>query len=198
MTATCRERAAEPEVSALAANAPPVPVGDQPALGLGTDGFCQLDELAGIAPAAPADRRRSHDDHAGAAAARVARRLERPFVADANGRHSAEEEVALCAGPANDAVAPLREPRPPTSDWYLPRSGASSPSRCARGARRSLRSKRQAWSTTFTIVWMIAPRRRSDPALPTTSRGRPCESRTLGAIMLVRRRPGTAAFSTPD
>ena len=39
---------------------------------------------------------------------------------------------------------------------------------------------------------MIAPRRRTDPALPTTSRGPPSPTTTVGAIMLVSRRPGAA------
>ncbi len=39
---------------------------------------------------------------------------------------------------------------------------------------------------------MIAPRSRTEPALPTTSRGPSAPTTTVGAIMLVRRRPGAA------
>src|SRR2546426_3886617 len=39
---------------------------------------------------------------------------------------------------------------------------------------------------------MIAPRRRTDPALPTTSRGPSSPTTTVGAIMLVSRLPGVA------
>ena len=39
---------------------------------------------------------------------------------------------------------------------------------------------------------MIAPRRRTEPALPTTRRGPSAPTTTVGAIMLVSRRPGVA------
>ena len=47
------------------------------------------------------------------------------------------------------------------------------------------------WPTTFAITCMIAPRNRIEPALPTTSLGRPPPTTIVGAIMLVRRRPGS-------
>ena len=50
------------------------------------------------------------------------------------------------------------------------------------------------WSTTLTTIWRMAARSRMEPALPTTSRGRPRSSTNDGAIMLVRRSPGRAAL----
>src|SRR6266566_989718 len=44
-------------------------------------------------------------------------------------------------------------------------------------------------TVAFNTICRIAPRRRTDPALPTTRRGRPPSSTTDGAIMLVNRRP---------
>ena len=49
------------------------------------------------------------------------------------------------------------------------------------------------WRMTLTTTCRIAPRRRSDPALPTTSRG-PVGPMTIeGAIMLVSRLPARRA-----
>src|SRR5204863_7504299 len=44
--------------------------------------------------------------------------------------------------------------------------------------------------TVLTTTCRIAPRRRTEPALPTTSRGEPVRRTSDGAIMLVSRRPG--------
>ena len=45
------------------------------------------------------------------------------------------------------------------------------------------------WASTFTMICMIAPRRRVEPALPTTRRGPLAPSTIVGAIMLVSRPP---------
>src|SRR2546430_1041011 len=50
--------------------------------------------------------------------------------------------------------------------------------------------------TTLFTIWRIAPRRRTEPALPTTRRGRSSRSTIDGAIMLVSRMPAPALAAT--
>src|SRR5437764_1380427 len=52
------------------------------------------------------------------------------------------------------------------------------------------------WPTTLFTIWRIAPRSRTEPALPTTSRGSSSRSTMDGAIMLVRRMPGHGLTAT--
>ena len=142
-------------------------------------------------PAAPCERRRSYDNQAGAAAARVARRLERPIVADAHGRHRRRRGCALRRA-SERRGSPAARARPTPRTGY-PSAVRSSPSRCDRGrsiAGRSSRpwSTRSRWSGRSLLSGAPTRRCHDKPR-------RPCESSTLGAIMLVRRRPGTAAFT---
>ena len=58
--------------------------------------------------------------------------------------------------------------------------------------RRSPPRRRGRARRTLTITCMIAPRSRTEPALPTTSRGPSAPTTIVGAIMLVSRRPGVA------
>ena len=102
---------------------------------------------------------------------------------------AAEEEVA--APPAHQVVPELGEP------VGLGRVGASFDVDVLVvdvqpwGAIAS--STGSPWRTTFTTACMIAPRSRSDPALPTTSLGPPGADTSDGAIMLVSRRPTARA-----
>ena len=51
------------------------------------------------------------------------------------------------------------------------------------------RRRRRPCADDVAITCMIAPRSRTEPALPTTSRGPPSPTTIVGAIMLVSRRP---------
>ena len=72
------------------------------------------------------------------------------------------------------------------SRWRTPSS------RCTRGAAIAAATSMRC-ASTLTATCMIAPRRRFEPALPTTSRGCPRSSTSDGAIMLVIRSPGRGA-----
>src|ERR671934_294495 len=64
---------------------------------------------------------------------------------------------------------------------WPPSQLSASPSRCTRGRLIASRTPSPC-CTTFTITCITAPRSRNDPALPTTSRGRPSRRTSDGLI----------------
>ena len=118
--------------------------------------------------------RHALDDDAGAAAARVARGRERAVRLDLDSGRAAEEQVP--PPPAHDVVAHRLEPVELGGVVTRPRSGRAA-RRGGRAARRSRPRRGMPCSSTLTTICMIAPRSRAEPALPTTSRGRPVGGR---------------------
>ena len=82
----------------------------------------------------------------------------------------------------------IRADRPRPARFHPRTAHSRLPRGCA--APRSLPRRGRPWRTTFTTTWRIAPRRRDEPALPRTSRGRPRSMTTEGDIMLVSLSPG--------
>ena len=141
-------------------------------------------------PVAPCRRRRSCNNQAGAAAARVARRLERPIVADAHGRHSMKRCALRRASERRGSPAARARPSlgPGTSSTEILAIEVC-PKPVDRRTKLQARGRRSRWSGRSLLSGAPTRRRlRQAEACP-------CESSTLGAIMLVRRRPGTAAFT---
>ena len=175
-TAASRVPAHGPQVAPLVADRAPAVVGDQPALRLRADRLGERDERRRRRRAAPACANRGHSTTTPcAAAARVAGRGERCRPAPTStAADAAEEEVP--PPPADDVVA--RAPRA----VELGRVGAALAVdvRLVEVDARRGRSppRRQARArATLTTTCMIAPRSRTEPALPTTSRGRPPRER---------------------
>ena len=87
-----------------------------------------------------------------------------------DGGDAAEEQVS------SRPNAGLRTPRPRARlrrrRTSRPRRESSSPSTCKRG-REIASATGSRWPTTASTTWRIAPARRTDPALPATSRGSP-------------------------
>ena len=157
------------QVAALVADAAPAAVARSASPRLAADRLGQRDERVrhrlGSAGRTLITRRRPRDRRGVGRRRRRARRPRRPRRRDA-----AEVEVAP---PPADA---RRSPRPragrAASGPRRPRSAACGSSRWTRGASIAS-STPSPCSTTLTITCMIAPRSRTEPALPTTSRGRP-------------------------
>ena len=160
-----------PQVAALLRRGAPLAVGDQPALRLGADRAGELDERRrrrlGSARRTrivtlPPPRRRRRAAGRPRPRARRRRRPRRPPLRRSRGcgRSTASPDSRPPRG---------GRPRPPPC---RPRAGGR-PRRGGRAARRSPPGALSPWSITFTTICRIAARRRIEPALPTTRRGRP-------------------------
>ncbi len=169
------------QVAALLADGAPAVRVQQPRLRLAADRGAERDERRRVLRPRLADRRPSSDDDAVAAAARVAGGGERAVGPALDRRDAAEVEVA--ARPAHGLPALGRDVGiSPPSRW------STSPSTWTRG--RSIASSTGVPRRTASATWAIAPARRTEPALPSASRGRPSSSTSVGVIMLGSRSPG--------
>ena len=174
------------QVAPLVADAAPLAVRDQPALGLGADRLRERDQRGRVAGVAVAHVDVHSTTTAGPAAPRIAGGLELAVLADRHGRDAAEEDVAR--RPAHDVVAAPLE--------LVQRGGVDALLHVqqlvlqvdARRGDRLLHSL--AVVDHVHDVCMIALRSRAEPALPTTRRGSPPRRTSEGAIMLASRRPG--------
>src|SRR5581483_8854714 len=174
------------DVTALLGDGPPARVGEQPAFGLRAHGARERDELLRVARLGTPDVQ--------------AHSTTTPAPPRRGSPAAASDPSGLTCTAAAPPKKRLRRRQRTTS--YPRRSSRSSsrsawpPSQCRCGSSRWTRGAAIASSTpspcpsTFTTICMIAPRSLADPALPTTSAGRPPRpSASVGAIMLVSRRP---------
>ena len=179
-----------PEVAALVRHRSPAALAEEPALRLGAD---RLGEAA--------SRRRPRAGRAGRPASLTRPRSRarpgagrRPHAARPPGRprRRRRRRSRGCGGASARRRSRGPRARRPRRGRPRPRSGRAAPRR-ARAAPSIASSTCIPWSTTLTTAWRIAPRRRAEPALPTTSLGRPRRRTIEGAIMLVSRVPGRAS-----
>ena len=164
------------QVPALVGDRPPRLGRQEPARRLAADRGRKGDEGRRVRRLGGPDR--DHGDHDPVAAAtRVAGGAERRRPAGA--RRQRRRRRRGCGRPSVG-----RRSRPPRARSRRrrasrPRRGAVSPSTWSRG-RAIASATGKPCPTTASTTWRIAPARRTEPALPATSRGLPSSSRTSG------------------
>ena len=154
------------QVSALVGGAPPGVGRQQPVAWLASRPPSTVRRGRRHLPARR-DGSRSSDDASEAAAPRVARRAEDVARSPLDRGGAAEEEVGAAqttgSKPSSSSASATPSGQPP-STWTV------SPSTWSRG-REIASSTARPWRTTPATTWRIAPASRTEPALPTTSRG---------------------------
>ena len=147
--------------------------------------LCQLCVDCAAASAARRARRRCRGRRG---EDRLPRRASRPACARQQPRRRRRDFSAASAR----RRSPSARARPGTAESWPPSQWTCSPSTCTRGLSIASLTLRP-WSTTFATTCMTAPRSRTEPALPSTSRGSPSLDTTDGDIMLVSLVPGFGA-----